>query len=393
MFDLPLRSHRRQFVAGLSLAALSGSALSLRASGQESPGGLTMLTDSPVNAQPDLQRLVTSHLTPNELFYIRSHAPAPKLPLDRFQLQVQGLVRRPLTLSLAELQTRFPHHEVEATLTCAGNRRDEHSAVKQVKGVPWGSGAIGNAIWKGVSLADVLRSAEVLPSARYVWFEGLDEIPRDEGTIPFGGSIPLSKAMAVRNGTPDSLLAFGMNGKPLPLDHGYPLRSLIAGYIGARSVKWLGRVVVSDTPSNNHYVQRAYKIVTEDDRGMWNAAEPILQYPINSVTCTPARDAVLRAGKLSVAGYALPTGKYNHTVAKVELSLDGGKSWQPAALTSPAKTFCWRLWKAELEVTPQHTELLVRATDSGGNQQPPEIAWNLKGYLFNAWHRTPLKVN
>jgi len=346
----------------------------------------------PMNAEPPLDALVESWMTPVERFYVRSHAPVPKIDTAQFRVSVEGLVERPLQLSLAELNSGFQHVSIVATMTCAGNRRSEHSLVKPVKGVPWREGAIGNARWGGVRLSDVLKQAGLRNSAKHVWFEGLDQIERNGGTIPFGGSIPIQKALDDTQAMPGALLTMQMNGKPLTPDHGFPLRLVVPGYIGARSVKWLGRIVVSDRPSPNHYVATAYKLVEQGTKLEWAESGPIYRYPINSVICTPTTGGKLQAGKAVVAGYALPPGQADTTIARVEVSANGGRTWTRAKLTSAARQYCWQLWKAEVPVTPRTTELLVKATDSHGHTQPATVDWNLKGYLFNAPHRVQVDV-
>jgi sulfite oxidase len=157
-------------------------------------------------------------------------------------------------------------------------------------------------------------------------------------------------------------------------------------------VKWLGKIIVSDRPSTNYYVAGAYKLVTEGTSDEWAAAPPIENFAINSVTCTPAAGQKVAAGRLAVSGYTLATGVAGRTIAKVELSIDGGKSWTAARFTSEAKSYCWRLWTGAVAVSPGTAEIIVRATDSAGEMQPKTVAWNLKGYMFNAWHKTQLKV-
>ena len=349
-------------------------------------------TASPHNAEPHLQHLVNSWETPFEQFYVRSHAPVPEVDLNSFRLTVEGMVDRPLSLTIAELADRFRRTEVTATMTCAGNRRSEHSLVKKVGGVPWAAGPIGNARWSGVRLADILSSAGVQTGAKHVWFESIDQIVKNDDTFPFGASIPLDKAMEITGLGNATLLATGMNGRPLPPDHGYPVRTVVPGYIGARSVKWLGRIVVSDRPSDNHYIAKAYKLVTEGTDEEWSEADPIYSFPVNSVICTPGRDSDLKKGVVSIQGYALPGGHPGRTIRRVEVSTDGGNLWQPARLTSPPREFCWTLWNARVDVNPSITGLMVRAIDSAGDMQPQTVDWNLKGYLFNAWYRTPVTV-
>ena len=345
-----------------------------------------------MNAEPALDQLVQSWETPIKHFYVRSHAPVPVVDLDSFRLTVDGLVERKLKLSISELVNRFPTAEVTATMTCAGNRRSEHSRVKKVGGVQWAAGPIGNARWGGVRLADVLQLAGVKDGAKHVWFESIDQIEKKGRTFPFGASIPIAKSLErtqLGNGT---LLATTMNGAPLPPDHGYPIRTVVPGYVGARSVKWLGRIVVSDRPSENHYVANAYKLVTNGDATEWAAAKPIYAFPINSAICNPAANAKVAREPVTVQGYALAPGIPGRTIAGVEISVDEGKQWQPAKLLSPPREFCWCLWKAQVSVRATTRQLIIRATDSTGAVQPETVAWNLKGYLYNAWYRLPIRT-
>lgn len=348
---------------------------------------------TPLNAEPELSKLVESWETPIKHFYVRSHAPVPKVNTETFQLTVEGLVEQKLSLSVAELTDLFPSVEVTATMTCAGNRRSEHSLIKKVGGVQWAAGPIGNARWGGVRLADVLRRAGLKNGAKHVWFESIDLIKKNGRTFPFGASIPIDKAMEktkIGNGT---LLATRMNGGPLPPDHGFPLRTVVPGYVGARSVKWLGRIVVSDRPSDNHYVANAYKLITTGDRAVLSAAKPIYAFPINSAICIPAADAAVTSGGLAVHGYALPPGHSGRTIDRVEISTDGGKHWQNTELMSSAREYCWCLWKATVSIDSSTQQLMIRAIDSSGAIQPETANWNMKGYLFNAWYRTEIRVD
>ena len=358
----------------------------------ETASGRIVHTRVPHNAEPALSTLVQSWITPNDRFYVRSHAPVPKIDVNKFRLTVEGMVDKPFDISLAQLQADFKRQAVIATMTCAGNRRNEHSLVKQINGVPWEAGAIGNAEWAGARLSDLLKKAGVKEGAKHVWFEGVDEIDRKGGIIPFGASIPLDKAMTDTDLMPGALACYEMNGEPLSPDHGFPMRTVVPGYIGARSVKWLGKIIVSDRPSTNHYVATAYKLVTEGTPDEWAAAPPIERFVINSVTCIPEAGKKLTAGKVEVSGYALASGTPGRTIAKVELSTNGGKNWTTARFTSPAKPYCWRLWKADVAIAAGTSEVVVRATDSAGNVQPKQVAWNLKGYLFNAWHKTSVQA-
>ena len=356
---------------------------------------LIFRTTDPRNAEPELAKLVKSWITPTELFYVRSHAPNPVIDPQQFRLSVEGMVRRPVTFSLDELK-QFPQKTATATLTCAGNRRSEYNGPEfankpEVGGVQWEAGTIGNATWGGTLLADVLKRAEVTDGAKHIWFEGLDQIPKDGNVIAFGGSIPIEKAM-LAEGNGATLLAHAMNESVLSPDHGYPLRAVVPGYIGARSVKWLGKIVVSDRPSPNHYVATAYKIVTQTDPLDWSEAGPIYRFPINAAICTPAPNAQMAAGKIQLTGYALASGRDGSKIRDLRISADNGKSWTRGQLTGMDQDYCWQLWSAGVSVNAETTELILRATDTAGDFMPARIPWNAKGYLRNSWYRQPIKV-
>ncbi|MEE2936214.1 MAG: molybdopterin-dependent oxidoreductase [Planctomycetota bacterium] len=348
-------------------------------------------TTSPNNGEPELANLVQSWITPLKHFYVRSHAPNPVINPDDYQLKIEGMVRRPSSLSLKNL-ARFKNRSTVATLTCAGNRRAEYNAEGKVSGVQWQSGAIGNATWKGIAIADVLKEAEVLPEAKHIWFEGLDKIEKGGGIIPFGGSIPISKAM-IESGPGAPLLAHTMNGARLTPDHGFPLRTLVPGYIGARSVKWLGKIVVSDRPSPNHYVATAYKLVKNSDPIEWAESGPIYRFPINAAICTPQANSKLTTGEIDLTGYVLPTGRAGSTVDKVLVSANQGKTWSKANLVGEESDFCWRLWNAKVKVTSNTKRLMVRALDTSGGFMPYRVPWNSKGYLQNSWYKLPVEVS
>ena len=385
--------HRREFMRAVGCAATSGvlGALGCTKPGRRGaqPDLITRKSD-PFNAEPPLDRLVESWVTPTRHFFVRGHAPTPEIDPARYELRVEGLVDRPLKLGLDRLRRDFQHDSRTALLQCAGNRREEHSQVKPVGGVPWGAGAIGNAEWAGVRLADVLKKAGVQARAGHVHFTGLDEIPRKDGVIPFGGSIPIAKALS-----PECLVALDMNGAPLPPDHGFPVRIVAPGFIGARSVKWLGRITVSDEPSPNHYLQRAYKVLPPEVTAKnvkWDQAKPLYEMVLNSAICLPAAGQVVRPGLVRVEGYASPPGQIGRTVARVEVSVDSGASWIPARIEQSGPPFTWSLWRADVRLGPGPATLTVRARDSAGDVQPETVPWNFKGYFFNSWHRVAFDV-
>jgi len=353
---------------------------------------LEVHSQSPLNAEPELADLIRSRVSPVSHFYVRNHGPTPQIDADEYHLSIEGLVHKPLELTLDEVREKFPKQAVEATLTCAGNRRSEMSEIKPVAGVQWKAGAIGNAQWQGALLADLLKAAELKAGAKHVWFEGLDPVKeKDGGQAPFGGSVPLDRAIGSKREPSQVLAAWQMNGEPLAAEHGFPLRMVVPGFIGARSVKWLGKIVVSDRPSPNHYVAEAYKIVRSDDKAEVAAASPIYEYPVNAAICLPEPNARLKAGKNMIAGYALAHGDPACRLESVEVSIDGGQNWQAARFDDP-QPFLWSLWSLEIDLPKGTKSLAVRARDNLGHAQPEKADWNLKGYLYNGWHRVKVEV-
>jgi sulfite oxidase len=351
---------------------------------------LLVRTPDPFNAEPALAKLIASAITPIKHFYVRNHGPTPKIDAAGFKVRIEGLVHHPAEFSVAEIKQQFRQRTIEATLTCAGNRRQEMNAIKAVGGVQWDAGAIGHARWTGVSLFDLLNMAGLKPEAKHVWFEGLDPIKEKDGSVaPFGGSIPLERVLA--SGA-TVLVAHAMNDEPLSAEHGFPLRTIVPGYIGARSVKWLAKITLSDRPSPNHYVANAYKLIQSEAKDEVAAAEPIYGFPVNAAICLPAAGAKVRAGRNVIAGYALPSGDRPCRVAKIELSRDGGRTWSGVSLGPVAATLCWQPWSTELELPPGKHELVVRATDTIGNTMPERSDWNFKGYLYNGWHRVSIEA-
>jgi sulfite oxidase len=343
------------------------------------------------NTGPIPRLLGEQPVTPASLFFTRSHAPIPAVDPLRWRLWVTGLVRRPLQLSLAELQGGFGHHEVTATVACAGLRRAELESVRPVTGeLPWGTEAISTGRWTGVPLAEVLSRAGVEHGAAHVEFTGLDEVERSDRSFGFGGSIPLAKAMAR-----EVLLAFELNGAPLPSEHGFPLRALVPGYFGARSVKWLGKISVRPDPSTNYFQTQAYRvqrIPTADDPRDVSGGTELGELTLNAAILSPDGGTVLPTGETIVTGWAL-----SHAGAppvRVEVSPDAGLHWVSAELSEGDGPWAWRWWRAVVRLGPGRHTLVARAFDAEGRGQPGELAevWNVKGYANNAWHRVAVTV-
>jgi DMSO/TMAO reductase YedYZ molybdopterin-dependent catalytic subunit len=346
--------------------------------------GLTSLADPALN-QETPQHLLREPLTPTALFFVRNNGTLPDLPRDNGQdwrLEVTGLVRRPLSLSLAELRARFPVVEVTAVLECAGNGRSAFTPPTQ--GLAWGNGAVGCARWRGVRLAEVLAHAGVAPGAIYVAHESPDHVIGAPGQPALSRGLPIAKAMA-----PETLLAFGMNGAPLDPLHGFPLRVVAPGYPGSAWQKWLTRLVVRDREHDGAKMtgldyRMPRRTVRPGETPDPTQFDVITDMPVKSLITEPAADFTV-SGPLVISGFAW-SGAI--PVDRVEVSTDGGANWQSAALEVSDGPWAWRRFTAfALLPGPGAVELMARATDMAGNVQPLEPVWNPRGYLNNAVHR------
>ncbi len=324
-------------------------------------------------------------LTPVSHFFVRNHMFEPiELDAHQWRLSIGGEVEKPLTLSLSDL-SKFEAHAVVNTLECAGNGRGLFRP--QVPGIQWGKGAVSTARFSGIRLRDLLQRAGVKPTGKHVMFRGLDEVP---GKVPpFIRSIPIEKALDA-----DSLVATHMNGSPLTKHHGFPARALVPGWVGAASCKWLAEIKVleSEFVGNfmnpgyrfpNHPVQAGEAVKPED-------THPLTALNVKSVISGPADSSNVKAGKLIVHGAAW-AGEAD--ITKVEISSDGGSSWNAAKLTHEQDHYGWRLWTYDW--TPRKAgdyTIMSRATDTQGRVQPAAAEWNPSGYLNNAIDQVKIHV-
>jgi sulfite oxidase len=342
----------------------------------------------PYNAEPPRAALDGLPLTPLDTFYSRNHGPIQQIDPDDWRLTVDGLVEHPLVLSLTELRSRFEERTLVATLQCAGNRRAELAEVRPIPGqVLWGPATISTAQWTGASLADVLAAAGLQPDAGHVAFTATDVSQLADPPQPFGASIPVSKAMAG-----EVLLAWEMNGAPLPAVHGAPVRVVVPGYIGARSVKWVERITVQEHPSDNYFQALDYRLLAADvdpakagpDDGL-----SLSVVAVNAAILCPEDRQTLPAGPVRVSGYAV-AGE-DRGLARVDVSVDGGRSWQQADLGPGTEMgpWAWRLWQTTVDLPPGPGEIIARAWDTSATTQPECAAhvWNPQGYVNNSWAR------
>jgi sulfite oxidase len=334
----------------------------------------------PLNAETPRAELAASPLTPAERFYVRNHGITPSIDAHDWRVGIDGLVGNPRELSLDELRA-LPRHEVCATLQCAGNRRAGLAEVADIPGQePWGPGAIGTARWAGAALADVLALVEPAADAGHVAFTGTDVSDEAEPSQLFAASIPLHKALAE-----EVLLAWEMNGEPLPADHGAPLRVVVPGYIGARSVKWLQSIEVRATPCAGWFQDVVYRLLEPDQEPAHGRGIPLGEVALNSDVLVPGDGAHVPAGPTEIRGYAFAGGA--RLVVRVDVSIDGGRSWTTADLLEDLGRWAWRRWRCVVDLPRGAHTIHVRAWDSAGATQPSDPAqlWNPQGYINTSW--------
>jgi DMSO/TMAO reductase YedYZ molybdopterin-dependent catalytic subunit len=333
----------------------------------------------PEHWETSLESLGRTWLTPNDRFFVRNHLPAPEIDPATHKLEIRGLVRLPLTLSLADLQA-MPPSSVPCTLECAGNGRALFD-FPSTAGTQWERGAVGNAHWAGVSLLALLRRAEVSADAKHVWFEAADRSPHPD-TPPFLRSIPIEKAMN------DVLLAWSMNGEPLPRLHGGPLRAIVPGWFAMASTKWVTRIRLERDPSDNHFMAKGYRYNAPGEDPLGTA--PVEEMKVKSVITRPLDGATVALGKVRIQGlaWAGPKG-----LRMVEISTDGGTSWKPAGFMGDHEPMTWRIWATQVEVKePARLTVMARATDGNGVQQPLVAPINAGGYGNNSIHSVSFRV-
>jgi len=315
-------------------------------------------------------------------------------------------------LSYDDLREKFPSHSIVSVVQCAGNRRFAMNNAEQgaVQGTSWYVGALGNAKWTGVRLRDVLKEYQLDQSGKHVQFFGLD---CDSSQRCYGASIPIEKAL-----TEDVLIAFEMNDETLSSDHGFPLRILVPGTVGARSVKWVNRIVVSQEESESHWQRADYKIlpstIKQPQQIDYDRIPALQEGNVQSAICSPSSetdgnkvqilsvrptDDELKKGALTVKGYAFSGG--GRRIQNVQLSIDQGKTWFQAKLeqmTQPyMRSWAWTLWSYEIpldQIPKGPFEIVCRAMDEHSNAQPDTSKgiWNIRGLMNNSWHRLTLNV-
>jgi DMSO/TMAO reductase YedYZ molybdopterin-dependent catalytic subunit len=354
--------------------------------GAKETDSLTVRVTNPLDAETPVREF-TSFLTPTSRFFVRSHfgPPPPEAVSEtNWRLRVGGLVEGSREFTLMDLR-QMESVTITAVVQCSGNGRAHHRP--KVPGVQWDRGAVGNAQWTGVRLHDVLRQAGVKEQARHVQFQGADR-PVVDSVPLFVRSIPLEKALH-----PDTILAYEMNGRPLPLLHGSPLRVITPGWMADSCTKWLTEITVQAEEAKGYYMQTAYRVPTmpvEPGSTPNVPSTPVEAMVVKSLIAAPQEGEAVKAGHVTVQGVAW-SGEAK--VVKVEVSIDEGKTWETARLVGEDQPYGWRQWQFIWQAKTGGTfTILCRATDERGDVQPTTSPWNPSGFLWNGWDRVTIKV-
>lgn len=378
----------------------------------------------PFNVEAPLTDLFNEgFLTSPELFYVRNHGAVPEVKdeeIPDWEFTVEGMVEKPVTISLKRLMAEYEQITCPITLVCAGNRRKEQNVVRKTKGFSWGPAGVSTALWTGVAMSEVIKRAKPTRKARYVCLEGADKLPNGY----YGTSVKLNWVMDPNRGI---MLAYRMNGQTLTPDHGKPLRAVIPGQIGGRSVKWLKKLIVTEAPSDNWYHiydNRVLPTMVSPEESAnnpkWWIDERYAIYDLNpnSAICYPAHDEKfsLKRGPSTyrARGYAYSGG--GRRITRVEVTLDKGKSWRLADVEYPEdryrgfekdlfggrmdmswreSCFCWCFWSIDLskDELSGAKDIFVRAMDESMNVQPRDMYWSVLGMMNNPWFRVTINVD
>ncbi|KAL6720376.1 hypothetical protein ACLMJK_002297 [Lecanora helva] len=364
---------------------------------EEKAEDMIHVLDFPYNGEPPRDRLVETTFTSNKDHFVRNHGGIPIIDENKFNLEIGGMINRPGTLRMEDLKNEkiFPRQSVVVTIQCSGTRRMEQ--IQQYPGdgdelinAPWGEGAIGTARWTGVSLKHVLKHCGGLKQgAKNLEFVGVDTYFKKGQVYNYVVSVPWRKVRAH-----EVMLAWEMNGKPLPKTHGYPLRAVVFGYIGARSVKWLARINAITDPSTAPVQKKEY-LHYPSQNGKHNTTYSngfsIQDMPVSSAIMSPVdKSVIVHDGTISLRGWAYSGG--GHWPVRVEVSSDGGGVWYETPFDKLSEKYyhAWRLWSMDLPLDAEGwLEIVVRCWDNALNTQPTFVrsAWNWDLHVTSSAHR------
>ncbi len=352
--------------------------------------GLTLLNDRPVNAETP-PHLLDDAITPTKRHFIRNNGmPPEEVDPAKWTLTIDGLVDKPMTLSIADLKSKFEVVTMALTIECGGNGRAFFNP--PAKGNQWTYGAVACSEWTGVRLKDVLSAAGVQKEAIYTAHVGADtHLSGKEGKLSLSRGMPIEKAM-----TDDILIAFEQNGAPLHPNNGAPLRLVVPGWPGSCSQKWLTRIYLRDVVHDGPKMTgKAYRVpnrpVEPGEKVDKKDFEIIHRMPVKSLVTAPATGSSVAGSDVEVRGHAWSGDR---TIKQVDVSIDFGSTWMKAELDAPVNSGAWQNWRLNVKLPEQgYFEIWARATDSEGEMQPHAINWNPKGYLNNTMHRVAVRYS
>lgn len=356
---------------------------------------LILLTDRPVQMETPRHYFRTA-FTPNEAFYVRWHLEGipNAVDLKEWKLRIEGSVNNPLALGLPDLMQKFKPVSIAAVNQCSGNSRSRLQP--RVPGGQWGNGAMGNALWTGVRLRELLQTVGVKGDAVQVQFQGLDS---GQGPKGLGSSLFLKSLELADPVLDECVIAYLMNGEPLPMLNGFPLRLVVPGYFATYWVKCLSWIRLLNTPDDNFWMTTGYRVpdlprgntTPEDMKAGKVKTVPIGRMPVRSFFISPDGTSKIPAGmNIRLRGIAF-SGFGG--VKRVEVSEDGGNTWVAAELGNDYGPYSFRTWEASWTARlPRRHTLAVRATDEKGNTQTDEPVWNAGGYLWNRIERQEIVV-
>lgn len=348
---------------------------------------LIMHTDRPPLLETPMPYFLTD-FTPNEAYFVRWHfAGLPThVDLSTFRLNVIGAVATPLQLSFKDLLTKFESVTAVCYSACSGNSRRFFNP--RVPGAQWANGAMGNARYKGVRLRDVLRMAGVSRGAVEISARGLD-VPPLQSSPHFEKPLTIEHAMDT-----EVFIAYEMNGAPLPMLNGFPIRLVVPGWVATYWVKALSQITVRTKPLHNFWVDTAYRIPSapdhsEDPNHLSEETIPMATYPTRAVFVSPDGSSRLRRGATTIQGIAFHDGI---GIRRVEISTDGGRSWSDARLDPVIDKYSWRRWRIDWKPTRVGTyQLQCRATNNAGQTQP-DYEWNHGGFGLHTVEKLSVEV-
>lgn len=355
---------------------------------------LVVLNDRPINAETP-PHLLDDLLTPGDLFFVRNNGIPPKVDginPDTWEIKIDGeAAAGTQAFTLGELKKQFKNYTYQLTLECGGNGRKEFNP--PAKGNQWSTGAVGCAAFTGVRLKDVLNAVGVKSNARYIGYYGADtHLSGDPKKVPISRGVPMSKALEE-----ESLIAWAMNGEPLPVLNGYPVRLVFGGWPASTSGKWLSRISVRDQVHDGPKMGgQSYRVPCDPVAPGTKVPDErmciIESMPVKSIITYPKSGAVLQGGRsMTIRGHAWAG---DLAVQTMDYSIDFGMTWQSCKLEAPANRLAWQHFSATITFPKKgYYEVWARATDTNGKQQPMLLpGWNPKGYLNNACHRIAVKV-